>query len=556
MIKAEMKPCHSAARVRMGRLMFLAAGALAFCLPGTVSAQSCTDITASDFKKVPLATGLESPLKMNIAADGRIFFIERSGAVMLLKPGSGTPIKLLGIAVADGTQNEDGVLGIALDPHFASNNWIYIYHTLANPMGYRISRYTLVGDALDAASEKVVMKWNHLFTGYGNLIIHGAGAIAFDPAGNLLISTGDLSHTTDGPTQSPVVENSSNGVYDAQRTSSNTNSYFGKILRITPKDDGTYSVPAGNLFAAGTAQTLPEIYAMGVRNPFTLTIDPKTGWAYSGEVGPDGSDGAIPSQDEVNQIKAAGNFGWPYLTGDNQAYADVNGAKFNPAALVNNSKNNTGMKTLPDPVKSLFWYGYNKSWPIDGVKPNSGNRCIKVGAFYRYNPAGTNPKRLPPAMDNGFFMANHNDNEVLRFFKLDDAGALTSIKTVISGLGRPISAEVGPDGALYVMEWGGDNGHWFNQKNGILSRVDYTGSCSTTSLAPRFLGSAFKGRSMAALTPGAQIPYPDWATHVSLYDLKGVKRFSAAVGQSGNGLKATVPADLPAGLMYVDYRKD
>lgn len=543
------------AKMGMKPMLALALGALAVCLPRIASAQAgCTDFQAADFKKVPLVTGIDSPLKMGIAADGRIFYIERSGAVRLLKPGATAPVQALKLAVADGTQNEDGVLGIALDPKFATNSWIYLYHTLANPMGYRISRFTVVGDILDPASEKVLMKWNHLFTSYGNLIIHGAGAIAFDPQGNLLVSTGDLMHTTDGPTQTPV--NEASQVYDAQRTSANSNSYFGKILRITPKDDGTYSVPAGNLFAAGTANTLPEIYAMGVRNPFTLTIDPKTGWAYSGEVGPDGSDGAIPSQDEVNQIKAAGNFGWPYLTGDNQAYADINGKKFDPANLVNNSKNNTGIKNLPAPVKSLFWYGYNSSWPITGIKPNAGNRCIKIGGFYRFNPAGTNPKRLPPAMDNGFFMANHNDNEPLRFFKLDDAGALVSAKTVLTGLARPISSEVGPDGALYVMEWGGDNGHWFNKANGILSRVDYTGTCSTTSLAPRFLGTAFKKDALVTLSPGSRIPFPDGANHADAYDLKGGKLFSAHMDLNRHGLQATVPGGVPAGLMYLKYRKD
>src|SRR6267142_883236 len=106
----------------------LLAGCVAFAGAGRLMAQTCNDITASDFKKVPLATGLDSPLKMKIATDGRIFFIERSGAVMMLHPGTGasTPVKLLTINVANGYSNEDGVRGIALDPKFDVNNWIYL----------------------------------------------------------------------------------------------------------------------------------------------------------------------------------------------------------------------------------------------------------------------------------------------------------------------------------------------------------------------------------------------------------------------------------------------
>lgn len=536
----------------MGYVKTSVLAALLASLTLPAAAQNCTDINTTDFKKTVLAQNLESPMKMKIADDGRIFFIERTGHVMLLKPGSTTPTEMLALAVAGNSNNEDGVLGIALDPKFNSNNWIYIYYTLATPMGYRVSRFTLAGDQLDKASEKILLTVPHAFTKYGELIIHGAGAMAFDPAGNLLIASGDLMITQGGHAV-PVNDGTQN--FDAQKTSANTNNLLGKILRITPKDDGTYSIPSGNLFAAGTAQTKPEIYAMGVRNPFTMTIDPKTGWAYSGEVGPDGSGTPIASQDEINQIKQAGNFGWPYLTGDNQAYNDMAGKKYDAANLVNNSKNNTGMTTLPAGTKSLFWFSNSASWPITGVTPNSGNRCIKVGGFYRFNPAGSNSKRLPPAMENGFFMANHNNSETLRFVKLNEDGGIASIKPVMTGMARPISFEVGPDGTLYTMEWGSDAGHWFNGKDGKLSKIEYTGTCSTTKLAPRFVGQKSDVRELRSMAPGLDLAFPLWSTHAELYDLQGVKRADVRRGL-GEKASAPAPSGLAAGLMYVRFIAD
>ncbi|MDB5047027.1 MAG: hypothetical protein JWO30_98 [Fibrobacteres bacterium] len=512
-----------------GLKSLLLAGCVLAAGAGRAAGQACNDFATTDFKKTVLTTkGLESPMKMAVAKDGRIFFTERTGSVLVLKPGAADPVEILPITVNDNRNNEDGVLGIALDPKFESNSFVYVYHTLKTPMGYRLSRYTLVGDALTA--EKVVLSIPHPFSAYGALIIHAAGAIAFDPSGNLLIAAGDLKITAGGFAV-PVNENTDN--FDAQATSANSNSLLGKILRITPKDDGTYSIPAGNLFPAGTANTKPEIYAMGVRNPFTLTIDPKTGWAYSGEVGPDGSDGPIPSQDEVNQIKQASNLGWPYLSGDNQAYSDMSGKKYDPANLVNNSKNNTGIKNLPAGTKSLFWFSNSTSWPIAGIKPQTGNRCIKVGGFYRFDPMGTNPKRLPPAMDNGFFMANHEeDNATFRFFKLADDGSLTSVKTVLTGLARPMDFKVGADGALYVIEWGGDNAHWLNDLKGKISRIDYTGACSTTGIKSNASGKSSSANKLLTVFPGERIEFPGFATKVDLYSMNGEKVASLQKGES------------------------
>ncbi|HKP95388.1 MAG TPA: PQQ-dependent sugar dehydrogenase [Fibrobacteria bacterium] len=527
---------------------FAVAAALAVGFATGARAQSCeSDFNATDFSKKEVATNLTSPVKMKIAADSSIFFIQRTGVVQLLAPGSSTPKQILKLNVPGGSQNEDGLIGIALDPQFASNKWIYLYYTPTGPMGYRVSRFTFTGTEVDPASEKVLLTIPHAFSAYGALIIHGAGAMAFDLSGNLLVATGDLC-ITNGGFPVPVNENTNN--FDAQRSSANSNNLLGKILRIHPEDNGTYTVPARNLFEKGMAGTMPEIYAMGVRNPYTMTVDPQTGWIYSGEVGPDGVDGPIKSQDEINQIKEAGNFGWPYLTGDNQAYSDMKGTKYSADNLVNNSKNNTGIKNLPAPVKSFFWTSNVSSWPITGITPKAGRRCIKVGGFYRWNAQGTNAKRLPLAFDNGFFMANHDDGETMRFFKLNATGNLVSVKTFMTNLARPMSFEVGPDGALYVMEWGGDNGHWFNANNGKISRIEYTGNCNAVGIRHDFSKEALYSQGITTVLPGSRIVFPKGAARVDLYDLKGAKRWSAPAAGS---IYALVPADFEAGLMYVKF---
>ena len=128
-------------------------------------------------------------------------------------------------------------------------------------------------------------------------------------------------------------------------------------------------MPAGNLFPAGTAQTRPEIYGMGFRNPFRIGIDPATNTLYVGDYGPDagaanpnrGPEGTV----EWNIVSAPGNFGWPYCHGANYAYNDYqfpsgpSGAKFDCAAPVNNSPNNTGLTTLPPAVSATVDYDYS-----------------------------------------------------------------------------------------------------------------------------------------------------------------------------------------------------
>ena len=214
---------------------------------------------------------------------------------------------------------------------------------------------------------------------------HLGGDFAWDPAGNLYLSTGDDTDPFESDGYAPIDERPTrNPAYDAQRTSANTNDLRGKVLRIHPDpEDPTYTTPAGNLFEPGTADTRPEIYAMGFRNPFRIGIDPVTGYLYVGDYGPDAGP-ANPlrgpgGQVEFSVVREAGFYGWPYCTGDNDAYIDydfatgTSGAAFDCDAPVNESPRNTGLTELPPATEPDIWYGYDSPWDAE-MRPAAPSR--------------------------------------------------------------------------------------------------------------------------------------------------------------------------------------
>src|SRR5690606_7018170 len=140
---------------------------------------------------------------------------------------------------------------------------------------------------------------------------HHGGSLAWDKDGNLYLSTGDSSSPFPSDGYAPLDERPGEEYYslDAQRSASNTNDLKGKILRIHPEPDGSYTIPEGNLLPAGTEKTRPKIYAMGCRNPYRNAVNPQTPPAYWGEIGPNaGEDGpqGPKGYDEFNQAKEAG----------------------------------------------------------------------------------------------------------------------------------------------------------------------------------------------------------------------------------------------------------
>jgi cytochrome c len=309
---------------------------------------------------------------------------------------------------------------------------------------------------------------------------HQGGSLAWDKDKNLFISTGDNTVPFESDGYNPIDERPGRLTFDAQRSAGNANDLRGKVLRIHPEADGSYTIPKGNLFPEGTAGTRPEIYAMGLRNPYRIAVDKATSILYWGEIGPDaGEDGKQGPRgyDEFNQAKSAGNFGWPYFIGKTYVYNDYNfetktvGAPFDKAAPLNDSPNNTGVKTLPPPQSPMIWYPYNKSeeFPELGL----GGRSAIAGAFYHFDPDLKSQVKIPEFYDNSLFIMDWMRNWVfaVRFDENNNFKRLDPFMPNIGDFRRPIDLDFGPDGAIYMLEYGSVYG--IDNDDARLVKIEY-----------------------------------------------------------------------------------
>ncbi|MBW3624065.1 MAG: ThuA domain-containing protein, partial [Armatimonadetes bacterium] len=439
--------------------------------------------TVSDrFQKVILDDHTLDPMQLDIAPDGRVVFIERAGRVKIYRPDAKATVLAGKLDVT--TTNEDGLLGLALDPHFAQNGWIYLFYSPSSPSEQRVSRFTMAGDAMDLASEKVLLR----IPVQRQECCHSAGALAFGPDGSLFISTGDNTNPFPSGGFAPLDERPGQSPRDAQKSSSNTNDLRGKILRIRPQPDGGYAIPEGNLFPPGTPETRPEIYVMGVRNPFRISVDSETGVLYWGDVGPDATEDqplrGPRGYDEFNRTRGPGNFGWPYFIADNKPYrnfdfaTDTPGALFDPAAPVNDSPNNTGLRTLPPAQPAWIWYPYAASaeFPEFGLREGAvtDGRTAMAGPVYHYNPALASDRKLPAYYDDTLFLYDWTRNWI-KEVKLDGEGNLLKANPFAPNLTfrSPMDMKIGPDGAIYLLEWG--SGFASVNADSQLVRIDFTG---------------------------------------------------------------------------------
>ncbi|MCK7557336.1 PQQ-dependent sugar dehydrogenase [Chitinophaga sedimenti] len=345
------------------------------------------------------------------------------------------------------------------------------------PAAQRVSRFTMASaDSIDIASEKVLLTVPLEL----EVSAHTGGSLEWDGKGNLFISTGDntVPFASDG--YAPIDETPGRITFDAQRSAGNANDLRGKILRIHPEADGTYTIPEGNLFAKGTANTRPEIYAMGCRNPYRISVDPVTNILYWGEIGPDaGGDGAQGPRgyDEINQAKTAGNYGWPYFVGDNKPYLEYDfvtkqlGAAFNPDSVVNPSVNNTGIKNLPPARKAMIWYPYNFSeeFPLIG----NGGRSAMAGPVYHFSKELKSSTKLPEYYDKALFIYDWMRNWVFAV-RLDEEQHYKRMEPFMATNGdfrRPIDMAFGPQGDIYMLEYGSVYG--VDNDDARLVRVTY-----------------------------------------------------------------------------------
>ncbi|MDB6017906.1 MAG: domain containing protein [Pedosphaera sp.] len=458
----------------------------------------------SNYQKVILDNAPSDPMELAVAADGRVFYAERAGNVKVFKPNTSSIVIAGHIDVE--TLIEDGLLGITLDPGFSTNNWLYLFYS---PTGtnseQHISRFTVVGDTLDLNSEKILLR----IATQRLECCHSSGSLFMHTNGDLYISAGDNSNPFSSDGYAPVDEQSGRSAWDAQKSAANENDLRGKILRIHPQPDGTYTIPSGNLFPPGTPQTRPEIYIMGCRNPFRMAVDEGTGWLYWGEVGPDANADA-PSRgpkgyDEWNQARSAGNYGWPYFVADNKPYVDYDFATsnsfapFDPNAPVNDSPNNTGPTNLPPARPAWIWYPYDNSTNFPELNAlglgASGGRTAMGGPTYYYKTNGTSPHKLSAYFDSTLFIWEWSRN-FIKEVKLDDDGSVLKINPFLPTFmfNRPMDLKIGPDGLLYLIEWG--TGFGGGNPNAKISRIEYVGGIH----APVAVAAAVPDSGSAPLT--------------------------------------------------------
>lgn len=252
----------------------------------------------SGFSQLLVTGGITAPTVMAHAPDGRIFVAQQSGNLRVIKNGALLPTPFVSLTVS--AAGERGLIGIALDPDFTHNGYVYLCYTMpTTPARNRISRFTADGDVALTGSEVVVLDLDPLSVATN----HNGGALAFGPDGKLYVAVGD----------------NANGA-NAQ----NLNTYHGKILRINR--DG--SAPGDNPFhTVDASEQRKRVWAYGLRNPYTISFQPGTGRFYVNDVGAN-------TWEEINDATTGGlNFGWPSAEGNssnpaftNPVYAYAHGA--------------------------------------------------------------------------------------------------------------------------------------------------------------------------------------------------------------------------------------
>lgn len=240
----------------------------------------------------PIATGLSAPVDIAHCGDARLFIVEQQGRIKIWENGSVLPAPFLDITSQVYYSGERGLLGLAFDPQYTQNGYFYIYYVSGTGNGTtRLSRFTVSADPNIANNASEIIMWS-LDQPYAN---HNGGDVHFGPDGYLYFAPGD---------------GGSGG--DPGNRAQNLSLFFGKVLRIAPQNNGSYSIPANNPYATSPT-ALHEIWASGLRNPWRFSFDDLTGNLWIGDVGQD-------TREEIDVMQAGDNsgvnFGWRCYEGN------------------------------------------------------------------------------------------------------------------------------------------------------------------------------------------------------------------------------------------------
>jgi glucose/arabinose dehydrogenase len=240
--------------------------------------------SSATFNNVPVASGIPNPTAMAFAPDGRLFVCQQNGQLRVItSAGALLPDPFVTLTV--NSSGERGLLGVAFDPNFASNQWVYVYYTATTPTIHnRVSRFTAAGNVAVAGSEVPILDLDNLSAATN----HNGGAIHFGPDNKLYIAVGENAN----PANSQSVGN-----------------LLGKILRIN--SDGT--IPSDNPttfpgIAGSPSGKNRAIWSVGLRNPYTFDFQPGSGRMFINDVGE-------TAWEEINDGIAGSNYGWSICEG-------------------------------------------------------------------------------------------------------------------------------------------------------------------------------------------------------------------------------------------------
>lgn len=428
-----------------------------------LKAASLTNTGApAGFQISTVVTGLTLPTAASFTPDGRIFVAQKNGVVKIFKNGVLLAQPFYTVANVNNYVDR-GLLGLAIDPNFSTNGFVYLLFTFdndpANPAGPktgRLIRVTASGDTVVPGSEQVIL---------GNVVgsptqpscenfavntdclpadglSHAPGTVAVAPDGKLFVSVGD------------------GAGYDAvdplALRSQNLNSYAGKILRINP--DGT--APTDNPFYnSHPTDTISKVWAYGVRNSFRLNVRQSDGALFAGEVG-------WNKWEEVNYIKKGSNLGWPCWEGTEQQSGDGNpahGQYKDLAACQTLYQNPPANLQFP-----LYYY------------PHPPSSAVVGGMFYTGN-------NYPAQYKNKLFFGDYAKNQIYNL-SLDTNNNLVpgSVSTFASNVGGPVDFFTDNSGDIYYVAI----------MTGSINKVTY----STGNLAPNAVASSDKISGSLPLT--------------------------------------------------------
>ncbi|MES2748921.1 MAG: Ig-like domain-containing protein [Patescibacteria group bacterium] len=393
--------------VAIPMLAGMVVAACLFLLPLLASAQ----IVEPGFESEVVTDGLSLATTLAFTPDGRILVAEKSGVIKLVKNGVLQPQPVVTLSDVN-TFGDRGLIGLAVDPNFAQNGYIYVSYTYENSPGVniggtktgRIVRMTMVGDTAEESSKFVLVGTvggSVASSSCEDFVVtadciasdsnsHSVGGLRFGPDGFLYASLGDGADFS--------------AVDPRALRAQNVDALAGKILRI--RTDGT--APASNPFYNGDPNSnRSKVYALGVRNSFRFNFNSATGQLYAGDVG-------WSNWEEVNRIVSGANYGWPCREG-----------------LVATSYGCTPSST---PTNPLYVYAHN----------STGAGSITAGSFFSN---GVYPASYATSM----FIGDYAQQWMKRLVLSADGASMVSVQNFNSDI-FPVDIITGPDGTIYYID--------------------------------------------------------------------------------------------------------